>query len=189
MTTNIDITDLQSRLKEKELRTFPTQCWLFSRAVNDIREFRMAHNERGELGVWDYVNPRYNVFNEKTETFGVIWTEYTSNFRTFYEKCTADMNEYKSKVGFELMSDIPNIFDFSCLSWVSFTGFNLNIYCQHPFTWLAPQITIGKIAADYNGRLQLLVAIQVHHTICDGYHVGKFVERLQELCNKFEDWL
>jgi chloramphenicol O-acetyltransferase type A len=170
LTTNIDVTALQACLKERGLKTFPVHCWLFSRAVNDIREFRMAHNENGELGIWDYVNPRYNVFNKETETFGGIWTEYNAVFEVFYKNCIADMDKYKDKIGFALKKAIPNIFDFSCLPWVNFTGFNLNIYSPHPFTWLAPEITIGKFVTDYNGRLQLPVSVQVHHAVCDGYH-------------------
>jgi chloramphenicol O-acetyltransferase type A len=40
-----------------------------------------------------------------------------------------------------------------------------------------------------NGQLQLPVAIQVHHAVCDGYHIGKFVERVQMLANEPELWI
>ncbi|MDR1260526.1 MAG: chloramphenicol acetyltransferase [Oscillospiraceae bacterium] len=189
VTTNIDITNLQNVLKTGDFRMFHSHCWLISKAVNDMPEFRMAHNEKGELGIFNYVNPRYNVFNKETETFGGIWTEYHADFKTFYKNCVADMDKYSDKVGFALMPDIPNIFDLSCLPWVNFTGFNLNIYCQCPFTWFAPQITIGKIVPDHNGRLQLPVSVQVNHAVCDGYHVGRFVERLQLLVNEPERWM
>ncbi|MBR5871149.1 MAG: type A chloramphenicol O-acetyltransferase, partial [Clostridia bacterium] len=32
----------------------------------------------------------------------------------------------------------------------------------------------------------LPLAIQAHHAVCDGYHIGMFVERLQEYVNNFE---
>jgi chloramphenicol O-acetyltransferase type A len=189
LTANIDVTHLQANLDAKGFKTFPSHCWLFSKAANGLREFRMAHNAKGELGIWDYVSPRYNVFHESMKTFGGIWTAYDADFRTFYENCIADMRQYANKPGFALMEGIPNIFDFSCLPWVHFTGFNLNIYTQAPFTWLVPQITIGKYASDPGGRLQLPVAIQVHHAVCDGYHLGKFLAQVQELADGCKEWL
>lgn len=32
----------------------------------------------------------------------------------------------------------------------------------------------------------LPLAIQVHHAVCDGYHVGKFIEMLQANIDKSE---
>ena len=37
-----------------------------------------------------------------------------------------------------------------------------------------------------NGKTMLPLAIQVHHAVCDGYHVGKFIETLQANINKFD---
>jgi len=190
VTVSIDITDLQTALKVRGLKTFPSHLWLFSRAVNEVPEFRMALNREGNPGIFDQVNPRYNVFNKETKTFGGIWTPYTSDFRTFYDACVRDMNIYRSKQGFSLMNDFPdNIFDFSCLPWVHFNSFNLNIYSPSPFTWLAPQITIGKFVPDAHSRLQLPLSVQVHHAVCDGYHVGLFVESVQSLANNSASWI
>ena len=34
-------------------------------------------------------------------------------------------------------------------------------------------------AAETNGRLLMPVAVDVHHALCDGVHVGRFFERFQ----------
>ena len=36
-----------------------------------------------------------------------------------------------------------------------------------------------------DGKRFLPLAIQVHHAVCDGYHVGMFVERLQGYVDNF----
>ena len=36
-----------------------------------------------------------------------------------------------------------------------------------------------------DGKRFLPLAIQVHHAVCDGYHMGAFVERLQEYVDGF----
>ena len=38
-----------------------------------------------------------------------------------------------------------------------------------------------------DGKRFLPLAIQVHHAVCDGYHVGMFVERLQGYVDGFRE--
>ncbi|CDX00004.1 CatA-like O-acetyltransferase [Desulfitobacterium hafniense] len=35
----------------------------------------------------------------------------------------------------------------------------------------------------------LPLAIQCHHAVCDGYHVGKFVEALRSMAANPKQWL
>lgn len=70
----------------------------------------------------------------------------------------------------------------------------VNIYARHWPVEKAKikgiiQVAVGKFVHNHNGRLQLPVSVQVNHTVCDGYHVGQFVERLQVLANDCEEWL
>lgn len=48
--------------------------------------------------------------------------------------------------------------------------------------YLLPIFTIGKYF-EQNGIIRLPIAIQVHHAVCDGFHVGRFIEELQEAMN------
>jgi chloramphenicol O-acetyltransferase type A len=58
---------------------------------------------------------------------------------------------------------------------------NINV----PNQGFAPIFTLGKFEKD-NDKILLPIAIQVHHAVCDGYHVGKFAEGLQALANDCE---
>jgi len=51
--------------------------------------------------------------------------------------------------------------------------------------YLLPIFTMGKYFGS-GGRRMLPLAIQVHHAVCDGYHVGQFVEHLQEMIDSFD---
>ena len=66
--------------------------------------------------------------------------------------------------------------------WLSFTGFHLNRSGSGKY--LLPIFTMGKFV-EREGRRLLPLAVQVHHAACDGYHVGKFVECLQEKIYRF----
>ena len=60
--------------------------------------------------------------------------------------------------------------------WVEFTNFNINVFDDGKF--LLPIFTMGKFF-ERDGKRLLPLAIQVHHAVCDGYHIGVFVEKLQ----------
>ena len=50
--------------------------------------------------------------------------------------------------------------------------------------FLLPIFTMGKFF-ERDGKRLLPLAIQVHHAVCDGYHVGVFVEKLQGYIDAF----
>jgi len=60
--------------------------------------------------------------------------------------------------------------------WLEFTSFNINVFNDEKF--LLPFFTLGKYF-ERDGKHLLPLSIQVHLAVCNGYHVGLFVERLQ----------
>ena len=66
--------------------------------------------------------------------------------------------------------------------WVAFTNFNINVFDDGKF--LLPVFTMGKFF-ERDGKRLLPLAIQVHHAVCDGYHIGVFVEKLQNYIDQF----
>ena len=73
-----------------------------------------------------------------------------------------------------------NIFNVSMIPWSTFDGFNLNL--QKGYDYLIPIFTMGKYYKEDN-KIILPLAIQVHHAVCDGFHICRFVNELQELIN------
>ena len=64
-----------------------------------------------------------------------------------------------------------NTFDISCLPWLHYTAFDLHGFDEGRY--LAPVITWGKYA-DYGGKLQLPLTLQIHHAVADGFHAARF---------------
>ena len=64
------------------------------------------------------------------------------------------------------------------IPWTSFEGFNLNL--QKGYDYLLPVFTMGKFYEE-NGRRFLLLSVQVHHAVCDGFHLCRFLRELQDL--------
>lgn len=184
-TVNIDVTRMRVLLKERGLKAYPAQIYLLARAVNQFPEFRMSLDASGQLGYWETSSPHYTVLNQETKTFSGIWTDYTEDFATFYRACVADSERYATGALAPQLEQQANVFFVSSIPWLDFTSFNLNLA---PGNDLLPIMTIGKYI-EAGERTLMPLAIQVHHAVCDGYHLGQFVAAVRELATSVEDWL
>lgn len=182
MTLHLDATALIKEIRNKKIKLYPAMIYLLSLIVNKHEEFRTAIDLNGRLGIFDFLHPSYTVFQKEEEAFTCIWSEWTPSFLEFYQRYLADIQNYGDIKSFIAKSNMPaNVFNISSIPWVSFTGFNLNLpkVTHH----LLPIFTTGKYF-DQNGRTYLPIAIQVHHAVCDGFHIARFVDELQEAMNR-----
>lgn len=183
ITLNLNITHLYSVIKKRDIKLYPATIYLLSLIVNKYDEFRMALDESGNVGVFDLLHPSYTVLQKKSGTFTNIWTEFSSDFSKFYQDFLSDVQNYSEMDGFFAKPNAPlNTFPISSLPWISFNGFNLNI--PKGVDYLLPIFTMGKFF-EQNGQKWLPLAIQAHHSVCDGYHIGLFVNDLQEAMDTF----
>jgi len=187
MTANIDITRLLSELKKKGIKLYPALIHMISTVVNRHREFRTCFDSDGRLGYWDYMSPSYTIFHDDDKTFSGIWTLYRDEFIEFYNRYLDDMKMYGSVKQFTAKAnEPPNTFPISSIPWVSFTGFNLNVYNEG--TYLLPIYTMGKYF-QHDEKILLPLSGQFHHAVCDGYHAGVFYNELQLLADTCREWL
>ncbi len=68
-------------------------------------------------------------------------------------------------------------------SLVSFTSFDLNVANMDNF--FAPVFTMGKYYTQ-GDKVLMPLAIQVHHAVCDGFHVGRMLNELQQYCDEWQ---
>lgn len=177
MTVKVDIT----QIKKKQMKLYPAMLYYITTIVNRHSEFRTAINQSGELGIYDEMIPSYTIFHKDTETFSDIWTAYMPDFETFVAAYENDMQRYGSNHGMIGKPDVPeNAFTVSMIPWSTFESFNLNL--QKGYDYLIPIFTMGKYYKE-DEKIILPLAIQVHHAVCDGFHICRFVNELQELIN------
>ena len=186
VTVNVDITEIYNRVKDNGHRLYPTLIWWIANAVNHFQFLRFNHDDDGNIGYYEEVNPSFTFMPQGSEKFHVLWCKYGSSFKEFYNRCVAVMDTCDTIKMFP-MSDMPrNCFDISSVPWIEFTSFNLNVFSTG--THLPPIFTTGKLIKE-NGRVKLPFCLQVHHSICDGYHAGQFFDYLQSLADEADGWL
>ncbi len=149
MTVNVDITLLIEKVHQKGIKFYPTFIYIISRIINKHKEFRTCFNDEGVLGYWEEMIPSYTIFHKDDKSFSSIWTDYSSDFRTFYKNYEDDMRNYANVHGLFTKENIPpNVFPISSIPWTSFTGFNIN----NDADYLLPIITCGKY---FNEKIRL----------------------------------
>ncbi len=53
---------------------------------------------------------------------------------------------------------------------------------EQPYMPRMKNIAVAPVILE-DGRIVLPLAVQVHHAVCDGFHICRFVNELQELIN------
>ncbi|WMJ23400.1 type A chloramphenicol O-acetyltransferase [Paludicola sp. MB14-C6] len=186
MTANIDITNLLALSKKSKKKLYPVMIYMITTVVNKHEEFRCSFDTNKKLGCWNKMNPSYTIFHKEDESFSSIWSEYNNDLSVFYGNAMNDIQQYSNAVGFLPKPNEPsNTFPISCIPWTSFTGFQLNIYNEGDY--LLPIFTIGRYF-EQDGKWLLPISIQVHHAVCDGYHVSRFINELNEMAANANEW-
>ncbi|MEQ4673251.1 type A chloramphenicol O-acetyltransferase [Providencia vermicola] len=184
LTVKIDITSLYRFISLRDYRFYPTMIYLLSSIVNKHDEFKLS-KKNNELILWDKVHPSFTIFHNQTETFSSLWCEYSDNIHIFMDNYHHQLALYKDDNKLAPQpAQAENIFYISSLPWVSFDSFNLNI--ANIASNFTPIFTMGKFYRE-GDKILLPLSIQVHHAVCDGFHVGRFVNELQMLCNQLAD--
>lgn len=177
-TVQIDITALLKHIKEVGWKFYPTMIFLLAKIVNRHAEFRMAI-KNNELVVWNDSHPAYTIFHDETETFSSLWSHYDGNIHHFQNVFSEDVARYRNNLSYLPKEESrENIFFVSANPWVSFTSFNINV--AHMQNFFAPMFTLGKYYTQ-GDKVLLPLAVQVHHAVCDGFHVARLINELQEM--------
>lgn len=133
------------------------------------------------------MSPSFTIFHEEHRTFSSIHTAFSAHFPTFYQRYLEETAKYlNADQLFPNPNEPPNTFPISCIPWVNFTGFNLNVYSGERY--LLPIFTIGKFLRQ-DDKVLLPLSVQFHHAVCDGYHASVLFNELQELAAGCTDWL
>jgi chloramphenicol O-acetyltransferase type A len=184
---HIDITELVNETQKRNLKFYPTFLYVIMRGINQNEEFRISFNEKGDLGIWNFVMPSYTIFHEDTKTFSDVWSEYKPHFKDFYSEIIRDMKTYKDVKQVKARDNRPpNFCPISVLPWLSFHSFSQDTYSETSF--LYPIIRFGKYYQK-ESRILIPFSVFVSHAVADGYHTCKLINEIEELGRTVDEWI
>ena len=188
LTTEVDVSRMRRTLREKGMKFYPAYLWLATRTLNRQTEFRLAEKD-GALGYYESLTPLYAVFHEDDHSFSLMWTEYDDDFRDFYAAFLENGTKYGENHGILAQKELlppPNAYTVSCLPFVTFSHFAVHSYENKAYYF--PSLEAGKWRQE-GEKLLLPLSITCHHAATDGWHVHRFLEKLQNDMNAFDEAL
>ncbi|MDC1106969.1 chloramphenicol acetyltransferase [Prolixibacteraceae bacterium] len=162
----------------KTLQTslFIVYMYALGKAIHEVENFRYRIEDE-RVYCYDFVELGSTI-GRSDETFGFGLLGYDPNFEIFCNNAKKEIQRVQSIEGLCLESNqtLNNVVYCSTLPWIRFTG--LTHARHYDYRDSIPKISFGK-CSEINGKRTLPVAIFVDHSLVDGVHVAKLIERLQ----------
>jgi chloramphenicol O-acetyltransferase type A len=169
--SNIEVTELHKYCKDSGSSFFLASLYLSIKAANEIPEFRYRIEE-DKVFIYDKVHPSSTVLNED-KTFGFCDFTYYDMFKEFEQNGKVSVDETikaKSLTTKEYRNDVIH---YTTIPWISLTSLThaRNFGTEDSI----PKIVFGKYFND-NNKLMIPICVEVHHSLVDGYHIGKYLD-------------
>ncbi len=179
LTVTIDCTAAYKRSKQLGVSFFLYYLHKALAAANAVEAFRYRI-DGDKVYLYDVVHASPTI-NRPDGTFGFSYVDYHPDFNTFVTGAQIEIERVQNTTGLIPAISGENVIHFSAIPWVDFTS--LSHARSFSFKDSMPKISFGKVT-EKDGVKTMPVSIHVHHGLMDGYHVGQFVEKYQELLNE-----
>jgi len=176
VTINIDCTDAYKQAKSNGHSFFLHYLYRALKAINEIENFRYRIIDK-QVYLFDQINASATI-SRPDNTFGFAYMDYHKNEFCFHKMAINEIEHVQKTTNLVHAVSGENVVHFSAVPWLNFTA--LSHARSFSFPDSAPKISFGKVIEN-NGVKSMAVSIHVHHGLMDGYHVGLFVEKFQEL--------
>ena len=152
------------------------------KSMNEIDAFSYGYGkENDEVFVYkfDSLAVTATVINKDNELNFTRYIEYNDDISTFlleFSKATKDAANdipYYKITGLENMNKV----NITCIPWISFSNFKDAINFNEKNS--KPKICWGKYYLE-ESRYLIDISILVNHAFQDGYHMGLFINKLQQ---------
>ncbi len=179
VTVKVNCTTAYHKAKEKGVSFFLYYLYRALKAANEVENFRYRIIENK---VYDFATINASpTINRPDGTFGFAYMDYFEDEKQFYEKALQEIENVKNTNSLLPAVSGENVIHFSAILWIDFTSISHARSFSHPDS--CPKISFGKMT-DNNGVKEMPVSIHGHHALMDGYHVGLFIDKFQDLLNE-----
>lgn len=186
--------DVCVRLDAAPLKSAATACGASFTLASHFVALRLANLhepfryrlEGGRVRIHAAVNGSTTVLRDD-ESFGFATLQHTTDFAAFCAQGNAAMAAVRSRQRpFEPDIDEAALVHFTTLPWLHFTSLS------HARNWRCedsvPKIAFGRLQPD-GDRLWLPFAVEVHHALMDGLHLGHYVQDVEAALQQPGPWL
>ena len=176
VTSNVDCSRIYQFSRQNKISFFLLYLHRSLLAANAMDEFKMRI-ENGVVYVYDKVHASPTISREDG-TFGFAYFDFYEDFEEFALSASREVGKVRSGKDLIPATKNENVIHYSSIPWLSFKGVEYPRFRRGGDS--IPKITFGK-AYPENGKHFMPVSILVNHALMDGYHIGRYFEKFQEL--------
>jgi chloramphenicol O-acetyltransferase type A len=172
-TCEVDITVLFEFRKKNNLKFFPLLALLIDKTVNEVEAMKHRIID-GELYAYSIIHPSFTTLLPDN-TISFCDATHMNNEKMFYEHIVTLSDAIVQTANVEMVEKHGRYF-ISNIPWIRFSSFTHPYLSQYSSI---PIITTGKFQQN-GSSITMPIALQVHHSLADGYHLGQFYTLLEQ---------
>ena len=172
----VNCTGAQDEAKRLGVSFFLYYLYHAVQAANAVPEFR-TRIEDGQVYRYDRVHASATL-GRPDHTFAFSFIEQNPELAGFVAAAQAEIAATQNSTGLRLNDTTAraDVLHCSAIPWVRFSGLTHARSFRHPDS--CPKISFGQLYEE-NGSTWMPVAVNVHHALADGYHVGQFLQEFE----------
>lgn len=184
VTNNVDVTKLLQVCRKNKKSFFDAFLFCLMKSINQIDELKVRPVKK-KLVQYVEVSPSFTILGDD-QTFNFCTSNFNDDFQKFSHNARAATAKVKKSGKLNLDDDHRlDVIYCTCLPWFSFSSISFAMH--NPGNDFIPRLAWGKFFSSQKKQL-MPVAIQVHHSLVDGFHLGRFYQALEDnlsQCQKF----
>lgn len=173
---NVDISKFLPIVKERRVSFSVAVVYLIARTANNIPEFRYRIRA-DEVVEHEVVHPSTTILTGD-DLFSFCSFQFDPLFPTFAKHAAEQIEYVKRNLTLKDGEGADDLLFMTSIPWVSFTGFMHPMHLNPPDS--IPRFAWGKYFEE-GSKLKMPLAVQGHHALMDGIHIGRFYEHIQDL--------
>lgn len=176
---NVEIHNLYNFSKSNHIGIYHAMIWCITKAINSIPAFRQRIINN-EIIQYSETYPSYTFLKENDTAFKVCTLKCNDNILEFdREAKIAEANQTSMYGDYNLPNEA--LFYLTCLPWIETSGISSERDinkddCISRISW-------GKFHKNSDGTITQNISVDTNHRLIDGYHIGLFGQKLQEIIN------
>lgn len=180
---DLDVTRFIKFTKQNGLSFYYSMIFASTSVINQIDEFKYRIREDKVL-IHDKVHASFTDMDKNgDELFKMVTIDLEDDiykFEKLARETSANQQDYFRP---EKLIGRDDLIYITCIPWISFTHISHTISLNKNDS--VPRISWGKYYQQ-GDRILLPFSVQVNHALIDGFHIGKYIDKLQKYIDEMK---
>ena len=181
---NIDVSNFLISTKQKSLSFYYSMIFATTTVINQIENFKYRIRDE-KVVLHNKIHPSFTDMNknEKDDLFKMVTVDLNDDIYEFEKTAKQTSVNQKDYFAPDKLIGRDDLIYITCIPWISFTHISHTISLNKNDS--VPRISWGKYYKQGEKTL-LPFSVQANHALVDGFHVGKYMDKLQRFINEIK---